>query len=127
MEESATESKSSDFLNVFDELLGESDSNTLGMNIKAYTKGHPKNIVFTAEIYNGETSVWRGDLDISESENKLRAISEKLDTVLNIVDINESKVVLSFNKGKTVLGLDYKSSVKRDLETKKLVNIYSKK
>jgi len=127
MEESATESKNSDFLNVFDELLGESGGNTLGMNIKSYIKNNPKNVVFTAEIYNGEKSVWKGDLDLTESEAKIKAISEKLDAILNVVDINESKVVVTFNKGRTVLGLDYKNLVKRNLETKKLVNIYSKK
>lgn len=128
MEESAIESKSSDFLNIFDELLGESNKeNLLGMGLRTYLKANPKNLAFSAEIYNGEDSVWRGDIDVSDSEGKLKAISEKLDTVLNVVDINESKVVVSFNKGKTILGLDYKNSVKRDVETKKLVNIYSKK
>ena len=126
--EQSTESKNSDdFLNVFDALLGEPNKNNIARDIKAYNKQHPNNIAFVGEIYNGEASVWKGQLDITNCEDILKAISEKLNAILNVVDINENKVVVSFNKGKTVLSIDYKNTIKRDIETKRLINIYSKK
>jgi len=128
MNEQYTESKSSDdFLNIFDTLLGEPNTNNISKEFHSYCKRFPDNIAFIGEIYNGDISVWKGQLDITMSEDKLRAISDKLDTILHIVDIEEDKTVMSFNKGKTVLSLDYKSTIKRDIETKRLINIYSKK
>ena len=51
----------------------------------------------------------------------------KAGAAVHVVDVDENKTVVSFNKGKTVLSLDYKASIKRDTETKRLINIYSKK
>jgi len=126
MEESNIESKNSDFQNIFVELLGESNANILG-DLKTYIKSNPRNVVFLAEIYNKSVPVWKGQIDLTKSEEALRAISKKLETVLNLIDLNDNKVVVAFITGKTIIGLDFKNTIKRNMETKKLVNIYSKK
>lgn len=127
MEKSATESKKSDFDNLFEELLGETDRNNIANDIKLYQKNNPKNVVFVGEIYNGEMSVWKGQIDLTIFENGLKDISLTLNTLLNVVDVNENKIVVSFNKGKTILSLEYKNLIRRNMETRKLTNIYSKK
>lgn len=126
MEEKVTESKKSDMKNIFEELLGDNNSSDLG-NLDHYQNNNPNNVTINSEIFNGKLLVWKGQLDITLKEKNLLYISDKLNTILKVVDIDKDKIVISFNKNKSILSLDYKNKIKRSLKSKLLVNIYTKK
>lgn len=126
MEQQDTGLNKSDVQNMFDELLNIPRS-VINRNFKAYSNGNPEHIVFLAEIYNLEKKVWEGYLDLTISEETLKVISEKMNALLNIVHVEDEKIFASFNKGKTVISIDYKGQVKRNTETKKLNKYIQKK
>ena len=126
MEQQNTGSNKSDVQNMFDELLNLPKS-VMSRNFKAYINGNPDNIAFMAEIYNLDKKVWEGYLDLTISEETLKIISEKMNALLNIVHVEDEKIYVSFNKGKTIISIDYKGQVKRNIETKKLNKYILKK
>lgn len=114
MEESISELKELD--NIFDEYL---NSNNI-IDIDKYSKNNPKHIAIDSEIFNSDILAWKGKIDITLKEKKLKIISEKLDTIINVVDVKEKEIIISFNRGKSILSLNYKNLIRRNTENKRI-------
>jgi len=69
----------------------------------AYMFKYPRNIIFSSEVYNGDLLVWKGYLDVTESEKDLVEISRLLKSTLKIVNVEDDKVFSTINGNNFIL------------------------